>query len=84
MLDSHRRYYRLVLDAAQTGLREGLTPLAAARRCRLDTFADLPDAERTALNVHRAYADHAGIDLDLNQAFSDTITLHGGPMHTAV
>jgi cyclase len=84
VLDTHRRYYRLVLDAAQTGLREGLTPLAAARRCRLGAFANLPDAERIALNIHRAYADHTGIDLDINQAFSDTITLNGGPMHTAV
>jgi len=57
VLDAHRRYYQLVLDAASAGMREHRTPLEAARRCDLGPFAALPDAERIVLNLHRAYAD---------------------------
>ena len=70
VLDEHREYYRLVLTTAQAGLRDGPTPLQAARACRLGPFADLPDAERIVLNLHRAYAD--------------TIAFNAGPLHTQV
>jgi cyclase len=84
VLDVHRRYYRLVHEAAEAGLREGLDPPAAARRCALGSFANLPDAERIVLNIHRAYADHTGTELDIERAFRDTVSFNGGPMHTAV
>jgi cyclase len=84
VLDTHRRYYRLVLETARDGLRDGFTPLDAARNCRLDSFADLPDAERIVLNLHRAYADGQRTELDINRAFADTVTFNGGPMKTAV
>ncbi|MGW4213502.1 MBL fold metallo-hydrolase [Lentzea sp. NPDC004789] len=42
VLDQHRAYYRLVLATAQKGLRDGLTPLEAARTCHLGPFTDMP------------------------------------------
>jgi len=84
VLDQHRAYYRLVHTTAQAGLRDGLTPLQAARACHLGPFADLPDAERIVLNLHRAYADTTGHPFDLPQAFTDAITYNSGPLHTQV
>ncbi len=84
LLDTQRRYYQLVLDTAREGLRAGLPPLEAARRCHLGPFAALPDAERIVLNLHRAYADAAGMEPDLVLAFTDAIAYHGGPLHTSV
>ena len=49
-----------VLATARAGMRDGLTPLRAARTCRLGTSADLPDAERIVLDLHRAYAGTTG------------------------
>ena len=84
VLDTHRAYYQLLLTTARAGLRDGLSPLDAAFRCELGKFADLPDAERIVLNLHRAYADSTGAELDVIQAFTDTVTFNGGPMSTAV
>jgi cyclase len=84
VLAAQERYYRLVLDTARTGIRDGLTPLEAARGCDLGEFAGLPDAERIVLNLHRAYADIGGMEFDLITAFTDAITLNGGPMHCAL
>lgn len=84
VLDAHRAYYRLVLATAQAGLRDGLTPLQASRGCRLGPFADLPDAERIVLNLHRAYADISGQPFDMLQAFADAIAFNAGPLRTRV
>jgi cyclase len=84
VLDIHRRYYQLVADTATAGLHDGLSPLEAGRRCDLGPFATLPDAERIVLNLHRAYADATGDDLDLVKAFTDAMAFNGGPMPTAV
>ncbi|MEU8825213.1 MBL fold metallo-hydrolase [Streptomyces sp. NPDC048636] len=83
-LDTHRRYYQLVLDRARSGLHEGLTPLAAARLAPLGEFAALPDSERIVLNLHRVYADLTGKPLDIRQAWGDALTLNGAPMTTHV
>jgi cyclase len=83
-LGAHRGYYRLLLDTARTGLRDGLSALDTVGRCELGTFADLPDAERVVLNLHRTYADITGHEFNLAQALTDTVAFHGGPMHTAV
>ncbi|MEU9705561.1 MBL fold metallo-hydrolase [Streptomyces sp. NPDC047981] len=82
VLETHRRYYQLVLDSARAGLRDGLTPLAAAHRIPLDEFAGLPDAERIVLNLHRAYADSGHKPLDIKEAWSDALALNGGPLAT--
>ena len=84
VLDAQRRYYQLVLGTASEGLRTGLPPLEAARRCELGQFAGLPDAERIVLNLHRAYAEAAGTEPDLVRSFTDAIAYHGGLLPTSV
>jgi cyclase len=84
VLDAHQRYYGLIIDAAQAGLRAGLSPLEAAVGCELGPFAALPDSERIVLNLHRAYADISGHAFDLAKAFIDAMTYNHGPMHTDV
>lgn len=84
VLDAHARYYRFVLDTASLGRADGLDPLAAARRADLGEFASWPDSERLVLNLHRAYAEAQGRDLDLLAAFTDAVAYHGGPLRCAV
>ncbi len=84
VLAEHERYYRFVLAVAEDGRRDGLGPLEAARRADLGEFAGWTDGERLVLNLHRAYADADGQELDLFQAFYDAIDLNGGPLTTHV
>ncbi|MBA2624723.1 MAG: MBL fold metallo-hydrolase [Acidimicrobiia bacterium] len=84
VLAEHDRYYRFVLDVAADGQQQGLSPLDAAQRADLGEFAAWDDAERLVLNLHRAYADAGGHDLDPGQAFLDAITWNGGPLTTHV
>ena len=84
VLADHERYYRLVLDLAAEGLREGLTPLEVARSADLGRFADWPDAERLVLNLHRAYADAGRRPLDVVAAITDATAWNGGPLTTHV
>ncbi|HTJ39659.1 MAG TPA: MBL fold metallo-hydrolase [Dactylosporangium sp.] len=79
-----RRYYEFVLEAAAAGRAAGRTPLEAARACDLGEFAAWADAERIVLNLHRAYADAAGAEMDLIAALSDAVAWRGGPMPTSV
>jgi cyclase len=82
VLAEHDRYYRLVAATAAAGLAAGRTPLEAARTADLGEFAGWPDGERLVLNVHRAYADAAGVPVDLFAAMDDAMAWNGGPMHT--
>jgi len=88
VLGEHDRYYELVERAAADGRRDGLSPLEAARACNAYSdwgeFAAWSDPERFVLNVHRAYADAEGRDLDLFAAIADAMTYNGGPMTTHV
>ncbi|OUC95749.1 MBL fold metallo-hydrolase [Streptomyces swartbergensis] len=83
-LDAHARYYRTVQRIARDGRERGLPPLEAARGCDLGAFADWSDPERILLNLHRAYCDADGTTLDIEAAFTDTVTYHGGPLHCAL
>lgn len=73
-----------MLSTAERGLAARLTPLQAARTCDLAEFAWWPDPERIVLNVHRAYADSAGAELDLIAALRDAVAVNGGPLHCAL
>jgi cyclase len=84
VLGEHRRYYEFVHDTAVTGREKGWTPLEAAREAGLGEFADLPDAERLVLNLHRAYADADGADIDVAAALGDAIAYNGGPLACSV
>lgn len=84
VLAAHARYYRFVLDVARKGQEKGLGPLDAAREADLGEFAGWADAERLVLNLHRAYADASGGDVDLLAAFGDAMTWNGGPLPTSL
>jgi cyclase len=84
VLDDHDRYYRFIEAVAAEGMAAGATPLEAARGCDLGEFAAWADSERLVLNLHRAYADAAGTDVDIIAAMLDAVTYNGGPLTTHV
>ncbi|WSQ15141.1 MBL fold metallo-hydrolase [Streptomyces sp. NBC_01231] len=84
VLDAHARYYRTIQRIARDGRTRGLTPLQAARDCDLGEFADWPEPERIVLNLHSAYADADGTTIDPIAAFTDAVTLNGGPLACAL
>ncbi|XVV07524.1 MBL fold metallo-hydrolase [Actinosynnema sp. CA-248983] len=84
VLATHARYYEFVATTAESAMSRGLTPLEAAREADLGEFAALPDHERLVLNLHRAYADTNGTDIDIAAALGDAVAYHGGPLHCAV
>lgn len=84
VLGEHDEYYALIQRLAAEGLRKGLRPLEVARTADLGRFADWADAERLAPNLHRAYADATGDEVDVIQALTDAVMWLGHPMHTTV
>jgi cyclase len=84
VLAQHDRYYELILRTARDGLAASRSPLDAARECDLGAFAQWVDAERLVLNLHRAYAELDGHEMDINQAFVDAMAWNGGPLTTHV
>lgn len=84
VLAEHRRYYEFVMAAAAKGAEAGLTPLEVARTTDLGEFANLLDPERFVLNMHSAYAEHAGERANRAAAFKDVMTWLGSPLHTRV
>lgn len=82
VLAAHERYYTFVRQLADTA--GDRSPLAVATATDLGEFAAWPDAERLVLNLHRAFADRDGTDMDLLAAFTDAIAWHGGPLHCTV
>jgi cyclase len=84
VLDEHEEYFALVQATAERGLSDGLSVLQAADACALGRFADWADQERLVLNLHRAYADSLGTQLDVLTAFSDAMTFNGGALTTHV
>jgi cyclase len=81
-IDATLDYLRFVQDTAAAGRAAGLSPLAAARQASLGRFADWPDAERIAGNLHRAYAEidgaAPGAPIDIIAALSDMVSYNGG------
>ncbi len=75
-------YLRFVQRAAADGRNAGLTPLEAAREADLRRFAQWPDAERIAGNLHRAYAEldgaPPGAPIDVIAALADMVAYNGG------
>lgn len=85
VLGDHERYYRMVLERASAGRHEGLSPLEAAQATGLGEFEGWADAERLVLNLHRAYAEAAGGEIDMRRAFADAVAWNGGlPLTTHV
>jgi cyclase len=75
-------YLRFIQLPAASGSAAGLSPLEAARQADLGRFAEWPDAERIAGNLHRAYAELAGAPpggpVDVIDALSDMVAYNGG------
>ena len=75
-------YLEFVLDVARRGTAAGATPLQAARDTDLGPFADWLDPERIVGNLHRAYAELAGLPrggrLDVVAALTDMVEYNGG------
>lgn len=84
VLAAHERYYRFVRQVCESGRAAGLSPLAAAQKAELGEFAEWPDNERLVLNLHRAYGDLDGVELEPFATFSDAVAFHGGPLPTSV
>jgi cyclase len=84
VLDEHRRYYRFLQDRARAGLELGRTPLEMALDTDLGEFGSWADSERIVMNLHRAYVDVVGGEVDVMAAISDAVTLNGGPLATSV
>ena len=75
-------YLRFVRDVARRGLDAGLSPLDAALQTDLGEYAGWGETERIVGNLHRAYADVRGTEVDVAAAFLDMVTYHGGkPLH---
>lgn len=88
LFDVNEAYLRRLREVARAGVRDGLTPLQAAREVGPGEFAGLAEPERLAANLHRAYAEldgrPPGAPLDIGAAFQDMVTFHGGlPASTA-
>jgi cyclase len=84
VLDAHARYYLFIQDTAKAGVADGVSPLEAAQRVDLGEFASWPDPERIVLNLHRAYGELTGSEVDILAAFGEGVVYNGGPMHCAV
>jgi len=84
VLDSHRRYYQMVIELAGRGMDSGLSPLDVARGADLGEFADWADSERLVPNLHRVYADREGHELDRVSALGDAVSWAGRRMQTSV
>ncbi len=82
LIDDVVGYLRFVQATAEAGLAAGLSPLEAARECDLGPYTDLSDSERIVGNLHRAYAELAGIPrggrIDTAAALADMVTYNGG------
>lgn len=84
VLAEHDDYYRLIEQLAADGLRRGRTPAEVARDVDLGRFAKWADAERLVPNLHRAYADVTGEEVDIIPAMQGAVDWLGHPMHTSV
>ncbi|MET9343786.1 MBL fold metallo-hydrolase [Nonomuraea sp. NPDC003804] len=77
-IDTVRGYLRFVRQTAEAGMAAGLSPLELARQTDLGEYGALVDGERIVGNLHRAYADATGGDVDLAAAVLDMIAFNGG------
>jgi cyclase len=79
--DKVEAYLRFVESTARDGFAAGLTPLEAARRARLGSYAAWPDSERIVGNLARAYSELRGepwgTTLNLAEVVSDMVAYSG-------
>jgi cyclase len=78
VIDDARDYLQFLQRTAENARAAGLSPLEAARQTELGSFAELHEPERIVGNLHRAYADLDGKQVDLVAALKDMVTYNGG------
>ncbi|MFF0501805.1 MBL fold metallo-hydrolase [Nocardia aobensis] len=78
VIDEVLAYLRFLLDLADRGQSEGLSPLELSQQTDLGRFAHWTDTERIVGNLHRAYAENSGSALDFGAALRDMVTYNGG------
>jgi cyclase len=82
VVDTAGEYLRFLQTTASDAKEAGLTPLEAARRADLGSFATLTHPERLAGNLHRAFAEcegaRPGDPIDIVAALGDMVALNGG------
>ncbi|MFJ2059163.1 MBL fold metallo-hydrolase [Streptomyces sp. NPDC087908] len=80
--DATERYLLRVRELAAEGRARGATPLETARRADLGEFTAWRESERLVANLHRAYAELAGLPeaspLDPVAVFGDMAAMNGG------
>ncbi|MFI2643414.1 MBL fold metallo-hydrolase [Streptomyces sp. NPDC018610] len=87
LLDATEEYLLWLQRLAEEGVREGLTPMEAARRSGPGRYAGLIDPERLVANLHRVYAELDGLApgarMDIMVPFQEMAQYHGGlpPCH---
>lgn len=84
VLAEHDEYYRLLQRLAAGGLKDDRSPLEVAQEADLGRFAAWADAERLVPNLHRAYADVTGSQVEIVPAMQDAVAWLGRPMQTSV
>ncbi|MFC8793777.1 MBL fold metallo-hydrolase [Streptomyces cinereoruber] len=80
--DATERYLLWVRELAAEGYAKGDPPLETARRAEPGEFAAWRESERLVANLHRAYAELAGLPeghpLDPVAVFGDMAAMNGG------
>lgn len=71
-------YTEFLRDTAARGRAAGLDPLSLAYETDLGEYAALSDPERLVGNLHRAYAELSGGEVDIYGALADMIAYNGG------
>ncbi|MCF2532074.1 MBL fold metallo-hydrolase [Yinghuangia soli] len=77
-IDVAVRYTAFLMETAAQGRAAGLDPLAAAYEADLGEWAELSDPERLVGNLHRAYAELSGGEVDTYGALADMIAYNDG------
>ena len=65
-----RSYFVALLEQARPLFEEGLTPLEASRRIRIDRAAGWSEAERLVVNVAACFRDFGAAPLDMGELFA--------------
>jgi cyclase len=81
LLDQNEGYLLWLQQLAKEGVQSGTSVLDLAAASPLGEFAELLDSERLIGNLHRAYAEQAGLPpgapLEVLKAFQEMVAYHG-------
>jgi cyclase len=84
LFDTAERYLRWVQDLAREGIEAGLAPLAVAMETDLGEYGEWLDSERLVGNLHRAYGEEQGTQVENMTAMMEMVTFNGGQLPTCL